>query len=63
METTRLKNLWDEYKTFCSECAKNSALNPDSAPSFLGWMEYKDEIGNSRFIQGVGEGYAQAKNN
>jgi hypothetical protein len=61
MNTEQLKHLWDIYKVFCVECIKNPTLDPASMLSFLGWLEYRDEIGNSRYIQGVSDGYVQSK--
>ena len=59
METEQLKNLWAIYKVFCAEAARSTHLDSSSAPSFLGWLELRDEIGNSRFTQGVADGYAE----
>lgn len=61
MSHEMLKMLWDIYKQFCSEASQSSHLNPASAPDFLGWLEKKDEIGNTMHLQGYGQGYANAK--
>jgi predicted deacetylase len=61
MDHESLKTLWAIYKVFCSEASKSTNLDASSAPAFLGWLEHRDEIGNSMHLQGYGQGYAEAK--
>ena len=57
-----LKSLWEMYKIFCAESSRNSALHSESAASFLGWLEYRDELGSGRYHQGVTDGIKQGLN-
>ena len=60
MPPNDLKNLWAIFKVFCSEAMTNNNLDSGSITSFLGWLEHRDEIGNSRYTQGVTDGYINA---
>lgn len=58
MNKEQLDNLWAIYRDFTAEAIKEG-LDAANIIVFLGWLEHREQIGNFRYTQGVGDGLRQ----
>ncbi len=58
MNKEALDNLWAIYRDFTAEALKEK-IDATNVIQFLGWLEHREQIGASRYLNGVGDGYKQ----